>query len=132
MISHARSAGDTGALFDLSGTVPTNATWSEQITFMQAGSPYNISGMSWKMTFRCNPENSSPDFTLSTDDGSGTLTVIADSNGNLDILQIAVPAGQLNAYEGDYIADLASKDAANTVMLWAHGVVSLRPNPVSF
>lgn len=130
MTSLARSTGQAGALFEVSGTVPTNATWSEDIYFTQAGAPFDISLMSWKLTLRCNPENTSPDITLSTD--AGTLSVVADSNGYNDILRISVPAGQLNAYEGDYIADLASKDAANTVQLWAHGVISLRPNPVSF
>jgi hypothetical protein len=43
-----------------------------------------------------------------------------------------VPAGALNSYQGDYVMDLASKDPADKVMLWAHGVVSLRPNPVVF
>ena len=34
--------------------------------------------------------------------------------------------------EGDYISDLASKDGAGAVMLWAHGIISFRPNPVTF
>lgn len=130
MTSLARSNGEAGALFELSGTVPTNATWSEDIYFTQAGAPLDISALSWKMTFRCDGENTTADFTLSTADG--TLSVVADTNGYNRILRIAVAAGALNAYEGDYIADLASKDVANTVQLWAHGIVSLRPNPVTF
>lgn len=130
MTSLARSTGEAGALFEVSGTIPTNATWSEDIYFTQGGTPFDISLMSWKLTLRCNPENVSADITLTTDDG--TLSVVADSNGYNRILRISVPAGQLNSYEGDYIADLASKDAANAVQLWAHGVISLRPNPVSF
>lgn len=131
MTSLARSTGEAGALFDVSGTVPTNATWDEDIYFTEAGAPYDISEMSWKMTFRCNPENISADFTLSTADG--TLSIEDDDNGNDRILRINVTAGTLNSYEGEYICDLAAKDdATGKVTLWAHGVVTLRPNPVSF
>ena len=130
MTSLSRSSAEAGALFEMSGTVATNATWAEDIYFTEAGAPLDISGMSWKMTLRCNPENISADITLSTD--AGTLTVADDSNGYHRILRIGVAAGALNSYEGDTIVDLASKDGANKVILWAHGIVSLRPNPVSF
>ncbi len=123
----ARSTGDAGALFEVSGTCPTNATWEEDIYFTEAGSPYDISGMDWKLTLRCNPENTSADITLSTD--AGTLVITGDDD---NVLRISVDAGTLNSYEGDYIADLASRDVADKVTLWAHGVISLRPNPVVF
>jgi len=84
--------------------------------------------MDWKLTLR-NPDNSSVDVTLSTD--AGTLS-IEDDDGHNRILRISVPAGTLNSYQGDYVMDLASKDPADKVILWAHGVVSLRPNPVVF
>jgi hypothetical protein len=68
--------------------------------------------------------------TLST--AAGTLAVSADDNGHLRILRIGVAAGTLGACEGEYVADLASKDGAGAVLLWAHGTISFRPNPVTF
>ena len=130
MTSLARSTGEAGALFEVSGTVATNATWAEDIYFTEAGAPFDISELDWKMTFRRSGGNTSADITLSI--AAGTLTVAVDDAGHPRILRIAVAAGALNAYEGDYIADLASKDGAGTVMLWAHGTISFRPNPVSF
>jgi hypothetical protein len=130
MTSLARSTGEAGALFDLSGTVATNATWSEDIFFSEAGAPFDISGLDWKLTFRRSGENTTADITLST--AAGTLTVVADDNGHQRILRIGASASALNAWEGDYIADLASKDGAGAVMLWAHGTISFRTNPVTF
>src|SRR5258708_6864728 len=130
MTSLARNSGEAGALFDLSGTVPTNATCPEDIYFTQARAPFDISALDWKMTFRRNGENTSADITLST--AVGTLAVAADDGGHHRVLRIGVAAGALNAYEGDFIADLASKDGAGAVMLWAHGTISFRPNPVTF
>ena len=130
MTSLARSGGDAGALFDLSGTVATNAAWAEDIYFTEAGAPFDISELDWKLTFRRNGENTSADFTLSA--AAGTLTVAADDNGHNRILRIGVGAGALSSHEGDFIADLASKDGAGAVLLWAHGIISFRPNPVTF
>ena len=130
MTSLARYTGEAGALFEVSGTVPTNATWNEDIYFTENGAPFAISEMDWKLTLRCNPESTSADITLSTD--AGTLSIEDDDDGHDRILRISVPAGALNSYEGDYVMDLASKDPADNVILWAHGVISLRPNPVVF
>lgn len=123
--------GNSGALFELSGTVPTNATWSEDIYFTQNGEPMDISGLSWKMSFRqSDRESSSGEFSIATSDG--TLSVVADADGYMRVLRVSVAAGTFNEYCGDFIADLASKDVANQVDLWAHGVVTFRPNPVVF
>jgi hypothetical protein len=130
MTSLARNGGDAGALFDLAGTVATNATWSEDIYFTEAGAPLDISGLDWKLTFRRDGEATSADITLST--AAGTLAVAADDNGHQRILRIDVAAGALGACEGEYIADLASRDGAGAVQLWAHGTISFRPNPVTF
>ena len=129
MTSLARHTGEAGALFEVSGTVPTNATWNEDIYFTEDGAPFDISEMDWKLTLR-NPDNSSADVTLST--AAGTLSIEDDGDGHDRILRISVAAGTLNSYQGDYVMDLASKDPADKVTLWAHGVVSLRPNPVVF
>jgi hypothetical protein len=131
MTSLARNAGQSGALFDLAGTVATNATWAEDIYFTEAGAAFDLTDLDFKMTFRCSPENTSADFTLSTDDG--TLSIVEDADSGVDrVLRITVTAGDLSALDGDYIADLASRDVAGVVILWAHGIVSFRPNPVTF
>ena len=121
---------DTGALFEISGTVATNATWSEDIYFSEAGAAMDISDLDWKMTFRQDPLSDSADVTLSI--SAGTLSIVADSNGDTRILRISVPAGTLNSYSGDFTADLASQDAADAVILWGHGIVTLTLNPVVF
>jgi hypothetical protein len=130
MTSLARNGGDAGALFDLSGTIATNASWAEDVYFTEAGAPFDISELEWKLTFRLSSETTSADVTLST--AAGTLSVVADDNGHYRILRIGVAAGALGAYEGDYIADLASKDGGGAVLLWAQGTVSFRPNPITF
>lgn len=129
MTSLARDGHSSGALFDLSGTIATNATWTEDIYFSEAGAPFTLTGLSFKMTFRCNDENTSADFTLSTD--AGTLVITTDDN-SVQVLRINVAAGALNSYEGEYVADLASRDANGLVILWAHGIITFRPNPVTF
>ena len=121
----------SGALFELSGSVANNATWQETVYFMQEGSPMVLTGLSFKMTFRCNGDSTSADYTLSTDDG--TLSIVADADSGIaNNLYINVAAGSLSGLLGDYIADLASQDVADVVTLWAHGAVTFAPNPVSF
>ena len=57
------------------GTVATNATWAEDIYFTEAGAPFDISGLDWKLTFRRSGGNTNADITLSS--AAGTLTVVA-------------------------------------------------------
>lgn len=129
MTSIARSSGDSGALFDVSGTVPVSATWAEDIYFTEAAAPLALTGLSFKMTFRRTPDQTSADYTLSTADT--TLSIEDDDNGYARVLRINVPPGVFTEV-GDYIADLASEDTQNAVILWAHGIVSFRNNPVTF
>lgn len=127
----ARTSGASGALFEINGEVANNATWQEVIYFMEAGSPMVLTDLDFKMTFRCSAKDSSADYTLSTD--AGTLAVEADPDSGIENnLSINVPAGSLSGLCGDYVCDLASQDVAGVVTPWAHGVVSFRPNPVSF
>src|SRR4029078_5876299 len=112
MTSLARHTGEAGALFEVSGTVPTNATWNEDIYFTENGAPFDISEMDWKLTLR-NPHNTSADVTLATD--AGTLSIQDERHGHDRILRISVAAGTLNSDQGDYVMDLASKDPADKV-----------------
>lgn len=130
MISSASSLGRSGARMTISGIVPTNATWAEDIYFTQAGQPMDISGLEWKMTFRASEGQSSADITLSTSD---YLSIQTDSDSGVDrILRINVPAGTLSSYSGDYVCDLASQDNTDAVVLWGHGIVTFQLNPVTF
>lgn len=127
----ARTSGASGALFEINGEVANNATWQEVIYFMEAGSPMVLTDLDFKMTFRCSAKDSSADYTLSTD--AGTLAVKADPDSGIkNNLSINVPAGSLSGLCGDYVCDLASQDVAGVVTAWGHGIVSFRPNPVSF
>lgn len=131
MSSLARTSGASGAYFEISGEVANNATWQENIYFMEAGAPMVLTDLSFKMTFRCSERDDSADYTLSTDGGS--LSIEADPDSGIEnILYINVPAGQLNSLCGDYVCDLASRDVNGVVSPWAHGIVSFRSNPVSF
>lgn len=130
-MSLARNNGFSGALFEISGAVPTNATWQEDIYFSDNGSPKDISGLDWKMVFRCAEGNNIADFTISTDDG--TLSIVTDPDSGVNrILRINVAAGNLNVYNGEFIADLASRDDSGVVTLWGHGVVTFVYNPTVF
>ena len=127
----ARTSGASGAYFEINGEVANNATWDEVIYFMEAGSPMVLTGLSFQMTFRCDGQRDSADYTLSTADG--TLAVEADPDSGIENnLAINVPKGSLNGLCGDYICDLASEDINGKVDAWAHGIVSFRPNPISF
>ena len=133
---------ESGALTEFVGTVAVNATWAEDIYFSEDGIPTDLTGLSFRMTFRRCDENfqstygwgwsyynTSPDLTLSTDDG--TLTITDDDDGNHCVLSITLPAGTMTGI-GDYIADLASKDADDVITPWAHGRVTFRNNPPSW
>lgn len=125
-----QSNGQSGALFDMSGVVPTNATWEEDIYFTENGAAMPLTGLAFRLTLRADSESDSADITLST--AAGTLQIVDDDDGNDRVLRINVTAGTLNSYVGDFTADLASQDGDGKVMHWAHGVITLRPNPVSF
>lgn len=124
-----RSAGQSGALFELNGTIANNATWSEDIYFIEDGAGMVLTGLTFKFTFRSDPNSDAADLTLSTAD---SLSIVADSNGVYSILRIAVTAGDLSGYLGDYIADIASQDVTDVVTFWAHGTVTFTRNPVTF
>jgi len=125
----ARSGyGSGGALMEVSGEIAANATWSSAIYFSAAGVPTDLTGLSFRMTFRACDGESNPSLTLSTGDGS--LSIGDDDDGNPCVLNILVqPPISLR---GDYVCDLASTDADGVVTAWAHGVVTFRPNPVAF
>lgn len=122
--------GAGGALFRLEGELPTNSTWDEYIYFQEEGASLDISDFDWKLTLRSCGRYTTAFRTLSID--TGELSIVSGDDDVPSILRVNLDDGDLNSYEGDVIADLASQDSTGKVVLWAHGVISLRPNPVSF
>jgi len=130
MVALSRVTSAEGAMFEVSGEVSDFATWSEDMYFLEGGAGVDLTGISFQMQFRSNPQSSTADFTLSTSDG--TLSIADDDNSVASIVRIDVTAGNLGSYQGDYIADLVAKDQADKVIHYAHGVVSFRNNPVAW
>lgn len=128
MTAIARGAGDHGALFDLSGTWSINATVSEDIYFQEAGAAMDLTGLAFKLTLRANADSDTADYTLST--AAGTLSITTDDD-DVEILRITVTPGTFTDV-GEFVADLASQDSDDKVTHWAHGILSLRRNPVEF
>lgn len=124
------SIGESGALFELSGTVSNNATWDEYIYFMQSGVGMQISNLSFQFQFRKCHDATTSDLTLST--SAGQLTIVDDDGGNETVLRINVPYTTISGMCGDYFADLVSKDPDDKLTHWGHGIVTFRPSPVAF
>lgn len=124
------SSGNSGALFAISGEVANNATWDEYIYFSQAGSGMVLTGLAFQFQFRSDGNSTSADLTLTT--AASQLTITNDDNGAATVLRINVPYTTISGLEGDYVADLVSKDTDNKLTAWAHGVVSFRQSPIAF
>ena len=125
------SIGESGALFELSGTVSNNATWDEYIYFLQAGVGMELTDLSFQLQFRtCEGRETAPHLSLST--AAGQLTITDDNGGNPTVLRINVPYTTISGMCGDYIADLVSKDLDDKLTHWGHGIVTFRPSPVAF
>ncbi len=125
-------AGDSSALFEIAGTVANNATWDELIYFYENGAGMDISGLSFQLQIRNDSSDTSASVTLSTTDSQ--LVIAADDGGVSSILRINVPYSTISGLEGDYIADLVSKDTSNDDKLvhWGHGILNFRQSPIAF
>lgn len=123
-------AGDSGALFKISGTVSNNSTWDEPISFYSGGAALDISGLAFELQFRNDSFDRSASVTLST--AAGDLTLVGDSGGVTSILRINVPYTRISSLCGDCIADLVSKDGDDKLVHWGHGIVTFRQAPVAF
>lgn len=132
------TAGDSGALFEMSGTISNNATWDEYIYFWEDGAAVDLTGLSFELQFRKCQENtlSSDGSVLSTSlimsTAGGELVLTADANSITSIVRINVPYTTINGLCGDYITDLVAKDANAKLIHYANGVVTFRKNPVAF
>lgn len=117
----------TGARGVVAGTVSNGATWQETIYLSVNGAAITGADTStWQFNFRKDPESSSADLQLSTTGGTLTVTQGTDSTA---IAIVASPSA-LATIEGDYIADLASKDTSGVITHWLHGIVTFIKEPV--
>jgi hypothetical protein len=126
----ARTAGQSGAEAEASGTIAINATWSEDIYFRTPdGAAMDLTGLEFEFQFRTSPNADSAVKTLST--SGGELTIETDDGAVDSILRISVDPGAFASYPGDLVADLVAIDGDENVTLYAHGVISFTNNPVS-
>lgn len=125
-MSLARGAGESGALFIWSKTMPNNASWLEDLQVIEGSEAMSWTDLDVRITLR-DCKNDSPVLTLETGDGRLVIDVV-DST----ILHITVPPSDLNGLCGDYTGDIAYRDAGGDVFLLAHGTVSVRDNPPAF
>lgn len=130
MTTNSRTAGQTGARGIISGVISNGATWWEDVEITEDGTVItDADDWVWRMTFRETNDDSAAVLTLTTADGTLTISQGADAT----TLQIRVAYTALSDMEGDYICDLASLDTSTTpdkVVHWAHGIVTFRDEPV--
>jgi hypothetical protein len=129
MVAIARGRGN-GALFDLTGVVSNNSTWDEYIYFARSDEGLDLTDLSFQLQFRACPNGTSAALTLST--ASGQLVITNDTDGNPTILRINVPYTTIQGLQGDYFADLASKDDDDKIVHWASGIVTFSQSPIAF
>lgn len=119
-----------GAPYTISGVVSRNADWIESALLFDADGNQltGVSADTWQLQLRCSEEDTSAALTLSTT--AGTLTV---TEGATTSLAIDCPKASMASLDGDYIADLVSKDSVTSDLTHrAHGVISFKTSPISF
>ncbi len=127
--SFARINSISPAYFKLSGVVPTGATWFEEYNFQVDGGVIDADAdiWTWKFNFRKPDSENALDLSLSTTDGTLTVTNGADAT----TLLIFVPSDDLSNLEGDYLAELVVETTTVVIRaLWAEGIVTFRNGPV--
>lgn len=126
----SRQVGQTGARGLISGVISNGATWWEDVSITEDGTVIaDADTWTWRMTFREANDEDSVVLTLSTTDGTLTISQGADAT----TLQIRVAYTALSDLEGDYVCDLASLDTSTNpdkLVHWAHGIVTFRNEPI--
>src|SRR5262245_33670119 len=101
MTALAKTAGGSGALYTSASTIPTNATWYEDIFFRdESGNPYDLTGNEFKLTLRSDESSETAELTLSTADG---LSIETDSGSSVDCL-LRINTAPAALQPGDYVA----------------------------
>jgi hypothetical protein len=114
----------------ISGVISNGADWNETITLVDENGDQvtSVSADSFQFQFRCAEDETSATLTLST--SASTLTV---TEGATTTITIAAPQSSLSSLEGDYVADLVSKDSVTSDLTHhAHGIVTFRTSPIAF
>jgi hypothetical protein len=118
MTARARG-GDSAALNTISGEVSTDASWHEDIVLEEDGEQATeVEDWEWRMTFRKGHSDSAD---LTINEGSAET-----------VLEIRVAASALTSMDGDYVADIASKDTDGRIIHWAHGIVTFNNDPIAW
>lgn len=123
----------SGALtrIDPGSFVSTGATWSEDIYIREGAAQSDLTGLSFQLQFRSEPDATGADLTLSTADG--TLSIEDDPDtGVACIVRVTAPAATIGGLAGPFVADLVSKDTSGVLTHWAHGVITFTPSPIAF
>jgi hypothetical protein len=126
-----RGSGTHAADNTVSGVISNGATWYEtfQVKDLAGDDVTGLTSDEFRFQFRCSENDSSPELTLTTDDG--TITV-SESDG-VTTVTINVPQATIANMDGDYVADLVSKAASDDRLTHrAHGVVTFRNSPIAF
>lgn len=125
-----RTNGSHGAQNNVNGIISNGATWYETVLLTdENGDPLTgVDADTWQFQFRCDPSSDSADLTLTTADGTLTIT-----ESTTTTMLINVPQASLADLDGDYTADLVSKAASdNRLIHRAHGTVTFRTDPIAF
>lgn len=113
------------------GVISNGATWYEtfQVKDQNGDDVTGLTSDTFQFQFRCSEDDDSAELTLSTTDG--TLSV--SESGGVTTVTINVPQATIADMDGDYVADLVSKAASNSRLTHrAHGVVTFRNSPIEF
>ena len=126
-----RSRESHAAQNTVTGLISNGATWYETITLTdETGAQLTgVAADTWQFQFRADAGSDTADLTLSTVGGTLTVTEGASST----TLLINVPQATIDDMEGEYVADLVSKDSSDSRLTHrAHGIVTFRSDPIAF
>jgi hypothetical protein len=126
-----------GAWIDILGVVSANADWNE-VVVIETGNlstgfapSTGFTNDTWHLTFRKSTcVGAGADLTLSSSSTDAGLTYTESST--LSTLLISTTLGTLAALNGDYTVDIASKSTGGVLTHWAHGVITVQNDPVSW
>lgn len=127
----SRSRDTHAAQNTVTGLVSNGVTWVETVilTDQDGAQLTDVDADTWQFQFRADPESDSADLTLTTADGTLTVTEGASQT----TLAINCAQSSLTNLEGDYVADLVSKAVADSRLTHrAHGIVTFRSDPIAF
>jgi len=125
-----RRVGNTAAECAMSGEISARADWNEDIYFFDPdGAAMSLTGITFYMQFRSDPDQESADVTLSTT--AGTLSLVADDGAVTSILRIDVDDDVFSNYIGDMTVDLVGVDASSVKTHYGHGIVTVLNDPAT-